>query len=90
MSKRHSRKTRSGGRYTPPSPRYMRFTLCNGCVLCDLLEGTDLELVTIHEIGDGTDDTRPQPSERPPLERGPFQINTPAATGADQRVQRNG
>jgi len=72
MSNRHSRKARSGGRYTPPSPRYMRFTLCNGCALCDLLAGTDLELVTIHEIGDATDESWTPESERPPLEAGTF------------------
>lgn len=83
-----SKKARRGSRRPPRNvPVGFIFLPCfdPGCRLCRLLEGS------IHPWRDGSDQScHTEKSERPRLAAGPLQINTPAATGADQRVQRNG
>jgi hypothetical protein len=87
-----SRKARRGSKHLPRNAgAWMLFTDCPGCSLCDLLAGTGESVVTIHQLETGTEQSVGQEkSERPHRQVGPLQINTPAATGADQRVQRNG
>lgn len=89
----NSRKFRRGSRSFQRMKRQsdlVVFTDCPGCSLCELLAGTGGTFVTIHPWEDSAEQSVPTKRNGPTGKSDRFSINTPADTGADQRVQRNG